>query len=80
MEAREVIKWLNICSKDNAGKYCKDCPYNDLQDHKNYEDGCGKLLADAAMLLSAAFPNAGITEFTVTVEGITAKVEGADGP
>lgn len=56
MEAREVIKWLNICAKDDAGKHCKECPYNDIQGHKDYEDGCGKLLADAVQLLIAAYP------------------------
>ena len=49
MEAKEVIKWLQICSRNDAGKLCKECPYN----KPAYEEGCGKLLADAAKLLEA---------------------------
>ena len=46
-EAEVVSKWLHICSKDDAGEHCKDCPYN----KDPYENGCGKLLADAAKLI-----------------------------
>lgn len=42
-----VRKWLTICSKDNAGEHCHKCPYNT----DPYENGCGKLLADAARLI-----------------------------
>ena len=46
-EAEVVSKWLHICSKDDAGEHCKDCPYN----KDPYENGCGKLLADAGKLI-----------------------------
>lgn len=49
MNPQEVIKWLQVCSKD--GLNCQGCPY----DKNPYEAGCGKLLADAALLLSAAY-------------------------
>lgn len=74
MEAREVIKWLNVCSKNNPAEMCKECPYND----PDYEEGCGKLLADAALLLSAAFPTAAFAEVKIGPEGITAKVAGSE--
>lgn len=46
-DAEVVNKWLHICSKDDAGEHCKDCPYN----NDPYENGCGKLLADAEKLI-----------------------------
>lgn len=46
-DAEVVNKWLHICSKDDAGEFCKDCPYN----KDPYENGCGQLLADAAKLI-----------------------------
>ena len=46
-DAELVRKWLTICSRDDAGEHCKDCPYN----ADPYENGCGKLLADAARLI-----------------------------
>lgn len=70
MEAREVIKWLNICSKDNAGEHCNDCPYN----QGAYEDGCGKLLADAALLLSAVYPQIAHSELKIGPDGLCASV------
>ena len=27
-DAETVSKWLHICSRDDAGEYCKVCPYN----------------------------------------------------
>lgn len=54
MEAREVIKWLNICATDCHAEECKKCPYK----KDDYEAGCGKLLSDAALLLDAAYPAA----------------------
>ena len=46
-DAEAVSKWLHICSRDDAGEHCKDCPYN----ADPYENGCGKLLADAEKLI-----------------------------
>lgn len=46
-DAEAVSKWLHICSRDDAGEHCKDCPYNT----DPYENGCGKLLADAEKLI-----------------------------
>lgn len=46
-DAAVVTKWLHICSRDDAGEHCKDCPYN----ADPYENGCGKLLADAEKLI-----------------------------
>lgn len=51
MTPQEVIKWLNICSTDHHAKQCKMCPYN----KDDYEAGCGKLLADAALLLTSVY-------------------------
>lgn len=47
-DAGEVQKWLKICSRDDAGERCKECPWNE----DPYENGCGKLLADAARLIA----------------------------
>lgn len=47
-DAGEVQKWLKICSRDDAGERCKECPWN----KDPYENGCGKLLADAARLIA----------------------------
>lgn len=51
MTPQEVIKWLRICATDCHAEECKNCPYN----KGDYEDGCGMLLHDAALLLSAAY-------------------------
>ena len=51
MTPKEIIKWLNVCATDCHAEECKKCPYN----NDEYEDGCGKLLADAALLLAAAY-------------------------
>lgn len=53
MNPREVIKWLQICSKNYSLAECKDCPYYE----KGYVDSCGKLLAEAAELLQRAYPD-----------------------
>ena len=52
MTLQEIIKWLNACSKSDCN--CKGCPYEQVTD---YDDGCGKLLADAAALLAKAYPD-----------------------
>lgn len=51
MNPKDIIHWLNVCSKDAHAEECKQCPYN----KDDYEAGCGKLLSDAALLLSAAY-------------------------
>lgn len=51
MTPQEIIKWLQICATDFHAEECKVCPYN----KDDYEAGCGKLLSDAALLLSAAY-------------------------
>lgn len=43
----EVIHWLNRCPVSNADE-CEKCPYH-------YNDECGELLHDAALLLKAAY-------------------------
>lgn len=66
MTPQEIIKWLNICATDCHAEECKQCPYN----KDDYEDGCGKLLADAALLLTAAYgADAITTETTVNLLG-----------
>ena len=48
----EVIHWLEECGSDACYvEQCAECPYNRIP----YEDGCGKLLRDAAELLRAAY-------------------------
>jgi len=51
MTPSDVIKWLNVCSTEFHGSECEKCPYN----KEPYEAGCGKLMSDAALLLSAAY-------------------------
>lgn len=51
MTPQEIIHWLTICATDHHADECKKCPYN----KDDYEAGCGKLLSDAALLLSAAY-------------------------
>lgn len=51
MTPEEIIYWLNICATDSHAKECQKCPYN----KDDYEAGCGKLLSDAALLLSAIY-------------------------
>lgn len=46
-DAELVRKWLEICGRDDAGEHCKDCPWS----KDPYENGCGKLLADASRLI-----------------------------
>lgn len=53
MTPQEIIEILEICSHDCTGGYCERCPYAGKT--ADYEDGCGRLLADAAMLLRAAY-------------------------
>lgn len=48
VKMKNVIHWLQICSTEHHAEQCKQCPYN----KDNYEYGCGKLLQDAALLLS----------------------------
>ena len=57
MEPREVIKWLQVCSKNTTPEACKDCPYWPAYYEKGYVESCGKLLADAAELLQKAYPD-----------------------
>lgn len=46
----EVIHWLEVCgSNDCYDEQFHSCPY-----YRPYEDGCSKLLRDAAKLLRAA--------------------------
>lgn len=58
MTPQEIIKWLNICAADTYAEACKSCPYN----KGDYEDGCGKLLHDAALLLSASYSGVTVTQ------------------
>ena len=51
MTPKDIIHWLMVCSTDCDAEECKKCPYN----KNDYEDGCGMLLRDAAILLTAAF-------------------------
>lgn len=51
MTPHEIVKWLRICSTDYHGEECKKCPYN----KPDYESGCGKLLFDAALVITAAY-------------------------
>ena len=46
-DAELVRQWLTNCSKDDAWESCNKCPWN----KDPYENGCGKLLADAARLI-----------------------------
>lgn len=50
LNPQDLIARLQKCSKDNCD--CDGCPYN----KQGYEEGCGKLLADAARLLALAYP------------------------
>lgn len=50
LNPQDLIARLKECSKTDST--CQGCPYN-LPD---YEEGCGKLLADAARLLTLAYP------------------------
>lgn len=47
MKAKEVMEWLNKCGSQETAD-CEHCPYN----RDPYEEGCGKLLTDAAVLLA----------------------------
>lgn len=44
-----VLKWLEICSRDDTCGLCSGCPYSGGD--RSYEEGCGKLLADAARII-----------------------------
>ena len=59
MEPKEVIKWLQVCSKNTTRRACResDCPYWPVYCEKGYLDSCAKLLADAAELLQRAYPD-----------------------
>ena len=48
-DVETVRKWLNICGSDDAGKHCHECPY--YRESGSSEDGCGKLLLDAARII-----------------------------
>lgn len=50
LNPQDLIARLQACSK--SGCTCRGCPYDNL----DYEEGCGKLLADAARLLALAYP------------------------
>lgn len=50
LNPRDLIVRLRKCSK--SGCTCEGCLYN----NPDYEEGCGKLLADAARLLALAYP------------------------
>lgn len=50
MTIQKIIELLRRCSKN--GNTCEGCPYRYVEDH---EAGCGKLLSDAALLLTAAY-------------------------
>ena len=49
MSPNEIVKLLRKCSVGN----CEGCPYRYVDD---YQAGCGRLLADAALLLSVVYP------------------------
>lgn len=48
-DAETVRKWLTICSRVGSPEICRQCPY--YMEGGDYEDGCGKLLADAARII-----------------------------
>lgn len=48
-DAEMVRKWLTICSRVGSPEICRQCPY--YMEGGDYEDGCGKLLADAARII-----------------------------
>ena len=48
-DAEMVRKWLTICSRVGSPELCRQCPY--YMEGGDYEDGCGKLLADAARII-----------------------------
>ena len=48
-DAETVRKWLNICAYDSAAKHCREFPY--YRESGSSEDGCGKLLLDAARII-----------------------------
>lgn len=49
MSPYEITELLKKCSVGN----CEGCPYRYVDD---YQAGCGRLLADAALLLSVVYP------------------------
>lgn len=51
MKVSELVEWLVKCSDADAAD-CENCPYN----RDPYEDGCGKLMSDAAALLRVFAP------------------------
>ena len=53
MTPQEIVGILETCSKGNPNKFCPACPYASRE--ADYENGCGRLLADAALLLRAAY-------------------------
>lgn len=48
-DAEMVRKWLTICAYDSAAKHCRECPY--YRESGANEEGCGKLLLDAARII-----------------------------
>ena len=63
MSPHEIIELLRRCGKN--GHVCEGCPYHYVDD---YEAGCGKLLSDAALLLSAAYLE--VSDLKITAKGI----------
>ena len=60
MSPQEIAAQLRKCSVGD----CDGCPYRYVDD---YEAGCGRLLADAALLLSVVF--SGDSTITLTLDG-----------
>lgn len=50
MTPQEITAQMRKCSVGD----CEGCPYRYVDD---YEAGCGRLLADAALLLSVVYPS-----------------------
>lgn len=48
-DVETVRKWLTICACDSAAKHCRECPY--YRESGSSEDGCDKLLLDAARVI-----------------------------
>lgn len=60
MSPQEIAARLRKCSVGD----CAGCPYRYVDD---YSAGCGRLLADAALLLSVVFPCS--NAFDLTFDG-----------
>lgn len=46
IKEKGVIYWLLECSEEGSGESCSDCPYFE------HDDCAGKLMQDAAVILS----------------------------